>query len=104
MITLLEVIKQNNINRFIFSSSATVYDSTHLPPYVETDPTRTESPYGTTKLMGEYILKDLSRYDQLYSLSLRYFNPIGAHHSGLIGEDPEGKPNNLVPYIFKAVL
>ena len=101
-ITLLEVMKEHNCKRFVFSSSATVYGKPKKLPILEDFPLHTTNPYGTTKLMIEMILNDLYISDNEWSIALlRYFNPIGAHKSGLIGEDPNGIPNNLMPYIVK---
>ena len=102
-INLLEVMKDNNIKRFIFSSSATIYGDPGTPKYVEEmGRGKTTNPYGTTKAMIEQILEDLYSSDNEWAISiLRYFNPIGAHSSGLIGESPNGIPNNLMPYILK---
>ena len=100
--TLLEVMKDNNCKKIVFSSSATVYGSPEKLPIEEDFPLHTTNPYGTTKLMIEMILNDLYISDNDWSIAiLRYFNPIGAHKSGLIGEDPKGIPNNLMPYIVK---
>lgn len=100
-LTLLEVMKRHNVNRFIFSSSATVYGTPETVPLVETMPTGSPTnPYGWTKLMMEQILSDTAKANPEMSIViLRYFNPIGAHKSGRIGEDPNGIPNNLMPYI-----
>ena len=100
-LTLLEAMKCHNVNRFIFSSSATVYGTPKTVPLVETMPTGTPTnPYGWTKLMMEQILSDTAKANPEMSIViLRYFNPIGAHKSGRIGEDPNGIPNNLMPYI-----
>ena len=100
-LTLLEVMKRHNVNRFIFSSSATVYGTPETVPLVETMPTGSPTnPYGWTKLMMEQILSDIAKANPEMSIViLRYFNPIGAHKSGRIGEDPNGIPNNLMPYI-----
>lgn len=102
-INLLEVMKENDVKRFIFSSSATIYGERETPKYVEEmGRGKTTNPYGTTKAMIEQILEDLYKSDNTWSISiLRYFNPIGAHSSGLIGENPNGIPNNLMPYILK---
>ena len=102
-INLLEVMKNHNVKRIIFSSSATVYGDPGTPKYVEEmGRGKTTNPYGTTKAMIEQILEDLYESDNSWSISiLRYFNPIGAHSSGLIGENPNGIPNNLMPYILK---
>ena len=101
-LTLLEVMKENNCKKIVFSSSATVYGKPHKLPITEDFPLQTTNPYGSTKLMIEMILKDLYVSDNDWSIAiLRYFNPIGAHKSGLIGENPNGIPNNLMPYIVK---
>lgn len=99
-ITLLEAMKEYQIKNFVFSSSATVYGDPATVPICEDFPTSATNPYGRTKLMNEYILMDLSRaWPDMNIAILRYFNPIGAHKSGQIGEDPNDIPNNLVPYI-----
>ena len=101
-ITLLEVMNEVGCKRFVFSSSATVYGSPKSLPIREDFPLSTTNPYGSTKLMIEDMLRDLSVSDPKWSIAiLRYFNPIGAHESGLIGENPNGIPNNLMPYIVK---
>ncbi len=99
---LLEVMGEFGVKKIVFSSSATVYGKAETVPLTEDMPTSAYSPYGQTKLMIEQILKDLYVSDNEWSVSLlRYFNPIGAHQSGLIGEDPRDIPNNLMPYITK---
>ena len=100
-LTLLENMKKHGVKRFIFSSSATVYGTPKEVPLVETMPTGTPTnPYGWTKLMMEQILSDTAHArPEMSIVILRYFNPIGAHKSGRIGEDPNGIPNNLMPYI-----
>jgi len=99
-LNLLEVMESHNVNRIVFSSSATVYGLPKTVPIKEDFPLSTTNPYGETKLMIERILKDVaSANPELSVCVLRYFNPIGAHESGLIGEDPRGIPNNLLPYI-----
>lgn len=99
-LTLLEVMKKHEVHNFVFSSSATVYGIPKTVPLVETMPTSCTNPYGWTKLMIEQILQDASKADpELSVVLLRYFNPIGAHESGRIGENPNGIPNNLMPYI-----
>ncbi len=102
-INLLEVMKENNVKKIVFSSSATIYGDTGTPKYVEEmGRGKTSNPYGNTKSMIEQILEDLYASDNTWKISmLRYFNPIGAHESGLIGENPNGIPNNLMPYIMK---
>ena len=100
-LTLLETMKKYGVNNFIFSSSATVYGTPETVPLVETMPTGSPTnPYGWTKLMMEQILSDTAKANPEMSIVLlRYFNPIGAHESGRIGEDPNGIPNNLMPFI-----
>lgn len=100
---LLEVMQKYNVRKFIFSSSATVYGDNGETKYVETmGRGETTSPYGTTKAMIEKILEDLYFSDNSWNITiLRYFNPVGAHESGLIGEEPNGIPNNLMPYVMK---
>lgn len=101
-LTLLEVMKKYDVNNLVFSSSATVYGIPKTVPLKENMPTSCTNPYGWTKLMNEQILTDVSKANPALSVVLlRYFNPIGAHESGLIGEDPNGIPNNLMPYITK---
>lgn len=101
-LTILRLMKKHGVDKFIFSSSATVYGMNNESPYVEDMPTSATNPYGQTKVMIEKILLDLAVADKNFSaVLLRYFNPIGAHESGLLGEDPEGIPNNLVPYIAR---
>ena len=98
---LIQAMRKYNCKKIVFSSSATVYGVNNPAPYVETMPTNTSTnPYGYTKVMIEQILKDVYVADNDWSIALlRYFNPIGAHKSGLLGEDPNGIPNNLFPYI-----
>lgn len=99
-LVLLKVMREHGCKRIVFSSSATVYGMNNVAPYTEDMPTSATNPYGSTKVMIEQILRDLCTADSGFSaVALRYFNPIGAHKSGLIGEDPSGIPNNLVPYI-----
>lgn len=101
-LTLLETMAEYGVNRFIFSSSATVYGVPEKLPLTEDMPTSAVNPYGQTKLMIEQILKDLSVTKPEWSIVLlRYFNPVGAHQSGLLGEKPNGIPNNLMPYVSK---
>lgn len=102
-LSLLEVMEKFNVNKIVFSSSATVYGEDNAIPYVETMPiTGCTNPYGWTKLMIEQILRDACNANgNLSAVLLRYFNPIGAHPSGKIGEDPNGIPNNLLPYVAK---
>ena len=99
-IALIEVMKEFNVKRIVFSSSATVYGKCKVVPLKEDSPLDATNPYGRTKLFIEGILKDLYESDKTWEIGiLRYFNPVGAHKSGLIGERPNGTPNNLVPYI-----
>lgn len=102
-IVLLETMKKYNVKKFIFSSSATIYGDPGVPEYVEEmGRGKTTNPYGTTKAMIEQILEDVYFADNSWDICiLRYFNPIGAHESGLLGEEPNGIPNNLMPYIMK---
>ena len=102
-LSLIEVATKHNVKKIVFSSSATVYGSPKTLPIKEDfDLGPTTNPYGSTKLMIEGILRDLYTSDNDWSIALlRYFNPIGAHKSGLIVEDPKGIPNNLMPYIIK---
>ena len=102
---LLRVMKEHGCKRIVFSSSATVYGMNNKAPYTEDMPTSATNPYGYTKVMIEQILRDVCTADDEFSVvALRYFNPIGAHKSGLIGEDPNGIPNNLVPYIAQVAI
>jgi len=101
-LSLLRMMKEFNIKNLVFSSSATVYGQAKSMPIYETFPVTATNPYGRTKLFIEEILKDEYVADNTLNIAiLRYFNPIGAHKSGLIGEDPNGIPNNLMPYITK---
>ena len=101
-LNLLEVMQAHGCKRMVFSSSATVYGSPKTVPIRENFPLSTTNPYGSTKLMIEQILRDVFVADPEWSIALlRYFNPIGAHSSGRIGENPNGIPNNLMPYIVK---
>jgi len=105
-LTLSRVMAKHNVKKIIFSSSATVYSGDNEMPLRETSRTgNCTNPYGWTKYMGEQILRDIALADEEWSVVLlRYFNPIGAHHSGLIGEDPKGVPNNLMPYISQVAV
>ena len=105
-LTLLEAMRRHGVKNFVFSSSATVYGDPATVPIREDFPTGgTTNPYGTTKLFIERILMDCCKADPAMNVALlRYFNPIGAHESGLIGEDPNGIPNNLVPYIAQVAV
>ena len=104
-LNLLDIMRKNGIFNIVFSSSATVYGSPERLPIKEDFPLSTTNPYGSTKLIIEGILKDLYKADRRFSVTiLRYFNPIGAHESGKIGEDPKGIPNNLMPYIQQVAI
>lgn len=104
-INLLRLMKKHGVKKLVFSSSATVYGMNNTAPFREDMPLSTTNPYGTTKLMIETILKDLCFAEKDWKVALlRYFNPIGAHESGLIGENPNGIPNNLMPYIMKVAV
>ncbi len=99
---LLKVMNKFDKKNIVFSSSATVYDAPKLlPPFSENDRLGTHNPYGTTKLIMEYMLKDLATYKGFNVVNLRYFNPVWAHNSGLIWEDPKWIPSNLLPYTLK---
>ena len=101
-INILKNMMKYEVKKIVFSSSATVYGNPKSLPIKEDFPLHTTNPYGTTKLMIENILEDLYKADSSFDITiLRYFNPIGAHKSGLLGEDPNGIPNNLMPYIVK---
>ncbi len=102
---LLKIMREFQCKTIVFSSSATVYGMHNPVPYVENMPTSATNPYGYTKVMIEQILNDLCHADpEFNAVALRYFNPIGAHKSGLIGEDPNGIPNNLLPYIGQVAI
>lgn len=104
-LSLLGAMRRAGCFRFIFSSSATVYGDSHAVPITEDFPRLTMSPYGQTKLMIEQMLEDMQTADPRWSMTLlRYFNPIGAHPSGKMGEDPQGIPNNLMPYITQVAI
>ncbi len=105
-LVLCDVMKKNGCKKIVFSSSATVYGMNNVSPLKESMPTGgTTNPYGTTKFMIEIILSDLFKSDKDWSICLlRYFNPIGAHESGRIGEDPNGIPNNLMPFITQVAI
>ncbi|MCK4640291.1 MAG: UDP-glucose 4-epimerase GalE [Candidatus Marinimicrobia bacterium] len=104
-VTLCEVMAKYNVKNIVFSSSATVYGEPHTVPITEDFPTSATNPYGRTKLFIEEILKDLYVSDNNWNVVLlRYFNPVGAHHSGRIGEDPKGIPNNLMPFISQVAV
>jgi len=102
---LCEVMGKHNVKSLVFSSSATVYGDPHKVPIREDFPLSATNPYGRTKLMIEEILRDLHRADEAWNVALlRYFNPVGAHPSGRIGEDPNGIPNNLLPYMSQVAV
>jgi len=104
-VTLLKVMDRVKCKNFVFSSSATVYGDPATSPITEDFPVFTTSPYGASKLMIEDVLRDVYRSDSEWNIAiLRYFNPVGAHKSGLIGEDPTGIPNNLMPYITQVAV
>jgi len=105
LITLARTMQQHACRRLVFSSSATVYGKPERLPIVEDSPLSATNPYGATKLMGENILQDLDRSEPGWAIALlRYFNPVGAHESGLIGEAPQGVPNNLMPYVAQVAV
>lgn len=104
-LVLMEVMMQHGVKTLVFSSSATVYGEKAPVPYREDAPTQPVNPYGRTKLMVEDILRDVAASDATWRVALlRYFNPVGAHPSGLIGEDPSGIPNNLMPYVCQVAI
>lgn len=104
-LSLLRAMRQAKVSRLVFSSSATVYGEPESLPLTESAPTRVTNPYGRTKLIVEEIIRDLCAADEDISVALlRYFNPVGAHPSGLIGENPQGIPNNLMPYIAQVAV
>jgi len=105
LLTVCQAMQSRGIKRLVFSSSATVYGDPPELPIRETSPLSATNPYGQTKLIGEQILRDLGAADaQWQTACLRYFNPVGAHESGLIGEDPRGTPNNLMPYVAQVAV
>ena len=105
LITVAEAMRAAGCSCFVFSSSATVYGDPQRLPITEDCPLSATNPYGQTKLMGETILRDLGAADNHWQTAcLRYFNPVGAHESGLIGEDPRGTPNNLMPYVAQVAV
>ena len=104
-LVLLQVMQQFGVQNLVFSSSATVYGNPHKMPITEDFPLSTTNPYGATKLMIEQMLKDIAKANPAFNpVLLRYFNPVGAHKSGRIGVDPNGIPNNLVPYISQVAI
>ena len=104
-VTLFQTMANHDVKKLVFSSSATVYGDKNVSPLDESMQTSATNPYGQTKLMIENILFDLAKSDSDWSIAcLRYFNPIGAHQSGLIGENPNGIPNNLLPYVSQVAV
>lgn len=104
-LTLLEVMQAAGVKKLVFSSSATVYGDPHTVPIREDFPLSATNPYGRSKLMIEDMLRDLYKADNGWDIALlRYFNPVGAHESGLIGEDPQGIPNNLMPFVAQVAV
>lgn len=105
LLVLLDIMSQRNVKQFVFSSSATVYGAPQHSPIDESCPLSATSPYGQSKLIAEQILRDIEISDPSWRIAtLRYFNPVGAHESGLIGDNPIGTPNNLVPYIAQVII
>ncbi len=105
LLGLIKVMSSHGVKCLVFSSSATVYAQSCSMPIKESSPLFPNSPYGKSKLIGEQILSDLSQADESWRIAcLRYFNPVGAHQSGLIGEDPRGIPNNLMPFIAQVAI
>lgn len=105
LLAILGVMRQHDVRRFVFSSSATVYGAPERSPIDETFPLSATNPYGQSKLIAEQILRDVVLSDPSWRIAvLRYFNPVGAHESGLIGEDPAGIPNNLMPYVAQVAV
>lgn len=105
LLVLLDVMRQRNVKQFVFSSSATVYGVPESSPIDESFPLSATNPYGQSKLIAEQILRDVEVSDPSWRIAtLRYFNPVGAHESGLIGEDPAGIPNNLMPYVAQVAV
>ena len=105
LLTVCEAMRSHGCQRFVFSSSATVYGQPDRLPIAEDAPLAATNPYGQTKLMAEQILRDLGAAESTWQTAcLRYFNPVGAHESGTIGEDPRGTPNNLMPYVAQVAV
>ncbi|AFJ85152.1 TPA: UDP-glucose 4-epimerase GalE [Burkholderia vietnamiensis] len=105
LLAVLKVMRERNVRQFVFSSSATVYGVPERSPIDEAFPLSATNPYGQSKLIAEQILRDLEVSDPSWRIAtLRYFNPVGAHSSGLIGEDPAGIPNNLMPYVAQVAV
>lgn len=105
LLNMVQSLQDQGVFRLVFSSSATVYGQPKTLPIPEDAPLATTNPYGSTKLIGEQLLAELERCDPRWQIArLRYFNPVGAHESGLIGEDPRGVPNNLMPYVCQVAV
>lgn len=105
LLAVCQAMKRHQVFNIVFSSSATVYGKPDELPLTESAPLRVTNPYGQTKLLGEEMLRELERCDKQWRIAyLRYFNPVGAHQSGLIGEDPRGIPNNLMPYVAQVAV
>ncbi|KVN38004.1 UDP-glucose 4-epimerase [Burkholderia pyrrocinia] len=105
LLTVLKVMRERNVKQFVFSSSATVYGVPERSPIDESFPLSATNPYGQSKLIAEQVLRDLELSDPSWRIAtLRYFNPVGAHASGQIGEDPAGIPNNLMPYVAQVAV
>lgn len=105
LVSAAQALQANGVHRFVFSSSATVYGTPETLPITEQAPLAAANPYGLTKLHGEQLLRELERCDPRWRVAyLRYFNPVGAHASGDIGEDPRGTPNNLMPYVAQVAI
>ncbi|MFT3857771.1 MAG: UDP-glucose 4-epimerase GalE [Aquabacterium sp.] len=105
LLAVCQSMKRHGVYNLVFSSSATVYGKPESLPITEDAPLRVTNPYGQTKLIGEELLRELERCDAQWRIAyLRYFNPVGAHKSGLIGEDPRGVPNNLMPYVAQVAI
>jgi len=105
LLTVCQAMQRHAVRRFVFSSSATVYGDPQALPIPESAPLSATNPYGQSKLIGETVLRDLGHADALWQTAcLRYFNPVGAHESGRIGEDPRGTPNNLMPYVAQVAV
>lgn len=105
LLALVDTLRERNVKRLVFSSSATVYGVPERSPIDESFPLSATNPYGQTKVIAEQILRDIERADPSWRIAtLRYFNPVGAHESGLIGEDPSGIPNNLMPYVAQVAV
>ena len=105
LVNVAQTLQDHGVHRLVFSSSATVYGQPEVLPIPETAPLSATNPYGTTKLMGEEMLRELERCAPQWRIAcLRYFNPVGAHPSGRIGEDPRGIPNNLMPYVTQVAV